>query len=520
MTSIHSSIQNQRALPLAGMPNHAFRRLLWGVSLVLAWMLYRLTMAPGILWGDSGAAQLHTAADGWLVEGQIARSHVLYFLLTRALHRLGALDAAFAANLVSTIGGALTVANSAYICAALCRTRTAAVVGVLLTVFAHTLWRLSVSTEVVTLTTALLTAELMCLLRLIETQRPHWLILVLLCNGLGVANHNFAMLMWPVYLMLAIRFRPALGAAHLRWAALALVPWLIGISPLIVLCFADWRTQGSLSTTLGSLLWGNYSGKVTNAARMPKLLVQTITYTVLNYPTPLLFFFFGGMTAIRRMGSPALAWLMFGVLAVYLLFGMRYDVPDQFTFLVPAFLLVSIFTAKGVDQWLTRRRRAPLVHVLLLLGACAGPLVYTALPLVLRNIAVSADWLPRRDVPYREHFHWFLRPWLNGYTGAERFARETLDALPPWAVLVVDSTLVAPLNYLQMVEGVRKDVRLDCWAARQEWLAAIDWDTERRAALSRGLLFTTSDDPRYQPSWLREAAHTLQREGLVFRVRE
>lgn len=489
----------------------------WWIALVLSWVFYRLTMAPGVLWGDAGHAQLHTALDGWLVEGQIARSHMLYFMLTRGLHRLFDVEAAVAANLVSTIGGALTVANVAYLGAVLCRCRWAAAGGALLMLFAHTHWRLSVSAEVVTLSTALLSAELICMTRLTQTGRLRWLIRAMLCNGLGLANHNFALLMWPVYAVLALRYRGQIRRVHALPAAAALLALLVGASPLLALGYADWRSHGQLGDTLQSWLVGSYTGKVVNIAQLPRLLAQTVAYTLLNFPTPLLLLVPAGLRALFRTAPPAVGWMLGGAFFVYLMFGARYDVPDQYTFLVPAFLFLALFTTLGMDS-LLRRRAFVSWRAVVLLATALAPVVYAALPPIARRLPFAAGFLPRRDVPHRDRYEWFLQPWLRGYDGAERFARETLEALPPWAVLVVDSTLAAPINYVQFTQRLRRDVRLDCWAARQDWLAAVDWPRERQAAIRAQRLYATSDDPKYQAPWLREGSFTLHREGLLFRV--
>lgn len=494
-----------------------FRARLWWAALPVAWIAYRLTMAPGVLWGDAGHAQIHTALDGWMVEGQIARSHVLYFMFARALHRFLDFDAAFSANLISTIGGAFTVANVGYLCATLCRTRLAAVAGAILILFAHTHWRLSVSAEVVTLTTALLSAELICVMRLIETGRSQWLVPAMLFNGLGVANHNFAMLMWPVYAVLAVRFRGNIRSGHVRALLLGWIAWLAGAAPLLALCYLDWREQGSLGATIRSLLLGTYSDRVTNLGRLPRLFVQTLVYALLNFPTPLLLLVPVGVATLWRSARPAGTWLLLLAFAVYLLFGMRYDVADQYTFLVPAFLFLPMFVALGADA-LLMRRSSLIIRWLLIVCAGLAPLVYAAAPPVLRRSNLAAAFLPQREVPHRDRFDWFLRPWLTGYDGAERFARETLEALPPWAILAVDSTLAAPINYLQVTEKVRKDVRLDCWAAQQSWLGRVDGDAERQSALRDGRLYATTDDAKYQTPWLREGKYTLQRDGFLFKV--
>jgi hypothetical protein len=66
----------------------------------------------------------------------------------------------------------------------------------------------------------------------------------------------------------------------------------------------------------------------------------------------------------------------------------------------------------------------------------------------------------RADVPYRNDYTWFLRPWRTGYRGAEKFADEVFEKLEPDAVVYADNTVVYPLLYMQEVKGKRADIRI------------------------------------------------------------
>ena len=89
----------------------------WAVGFIAGLLLYGGTVAPGLLWGDSGEAQLQIALDGWYVNGEIVRSHVLYFAFARFLHWLLPLKATLAGNLTAALAGALTIANVAWLIA-------------------------------------------------------------------------------------------------------------------------------------------------------------------------------------------------------------------------------------------------------------------------------------------------------------------------------------------------------------------------------------------------------------------
>jgi len=527
----------------------------WSIGLAAALILYVATMAPGLLWGDGGEAQLHVLSSEWYVHGEIARSHVLFYALARFLRIMFGLEPTRAANLLAAFGGALTVANVAWLLAALCRNAAAILGGTVLLLVSHTLWQMSASADCITLSTALLTTELIGLIKLMETGRWRWLAAIALLNGLGISNHDLALLMWPVYLAAAIRFWPRWRQQRVSAIVTAGLGVLLGAVPVLLLCVDDWWRRGDLSATAESFLFGQYVARVANVGGVPKLLARTLGITLLNFPTPLLACCVTGLGACRRVFDPAIAWALIGGMLVYAVFGARYDVPDQHTFLVPAFVFLALFIALGVDQWIQARSqsdgdadrtseerrakrkddasdqaiRSPILGVrssglrvrytvVILFLSMLGPIVYAAAPPLLRRFALEASFLPSRQVAHRDPLKWFLRPWRAGYDGPERFARKTLQALPHGAWLAVDATLCTPLNYLQAAESFRRDVRLDSWLARQPWFDDGDHQTLREEKLAAGLLFAASRDPHYLPAWLRQPGYRFEPIGHVFRV--
>ena len=84
--------------------------------------------------------------------------------------------------------------------------------------------------------------------------------------------------------------------------------------------------------------------------------------------------------------------------------------------------------------------------------------IYIAVPLIAEKIEFNLS--TRADVPYRNDYTWFLRPWKIGYHGAERFAEEVFGKLEPNTVVYADNTMVYPLLYMQEVNGKRADIRI------------------------------------------------------------
>ena len=95
--------------PAAARPPRAAREYLLAVGLALA--LYLLTMAPGLVWQDSGMSQVRVLEHDLVGRLGLALSHPLFYTIVIAFQGLPFASSAFKTNLVSVVFGTLTVAN-------------------------------------------------------------------------------------------------------------------------------------------------------------------------------------------------------------------------------------------------------------------------------------------------------------------------------------------------------------------------------------------------------------------------
>jgi hypothetical protein len=297
----------------------------------------------------------------------------------------------------------------------------------------------------------------------------------------------------------------------------AFVSFVIGALPVLLLVANHWARQGDFWATLRSFLVGSYGPRVANFDRLPAMCILAFLFFVLNFPTPLFLSTFSGLRhAHSRMSTPVRAFFL-GAFMMYTVFAVRYDVPDQHTFLVPTFMFVALFMAIGVDSFL-ESRPSFLTRCTIVVFSMLSPAIYVVLPPILERYKPDLVYVPHRNVPHRDRFTWFLQPWRFGQRGADRFARELFSELPQNAWLIVDGTLCTPLNYLQSVEGLRRDVYLDSWVARQDWFDQVDVTAARENKLREGLVFVVINDLYYLPDWLQEPHIRIEPQGGMFRV--
>jgi len=160
----------------------------------------------------------------------------------------------------------------------------------------------------------------------------------------------------------------------------------------------------------------------------------------------------------------------------------------------------------GVDQ----------IRVTGVLLACAvlPVAVYAAAPGMAQRLNVSLG--TRQDIPYRNDYEYFLRPWRTGYTGAERFAREALETAEPNAVICADSTTVAPLLYVQEIQGLRPDVKIVTGVARSPGAPHLEAQTFGQL-LERRPVYLVSRQPGYCPAFILDG-YRCAKAGVLWQV--
>jgi hypothetical protein len=116
-----------------------------------------------------------------------------------------------------------------------------------------------------------------------------------------------------------------------------------------------------------------------------------------------------------------------------------------------------------------------------------------------------------RSLPGRDNLRYVLSPWKFQETGARPFGEGILAALPADSQLFADYSIWTILNYLQVVEGQRLDVRIYNLTDSQDQLDYI----EAEAGAERVYL---ADRNRYYDLAAIEAVFEIVPEGPIFRL--
>ncbi len=441
----------------------------------------------------------------------LALSHPLYYLIAIGAQHLPVQESAYKTNLVSALFGAVTVANLWLLVYLLTACPWSAVIGAISLSVAHTFWQHCALAEVYTITTAVLTAEFLCFVQYLHTRRVRWLILLFGVNGLGVSNHMLASLSlacYGVWLVLHL----VRGDVPVMIIPCIFAAWAAGASPYLWLIIRDVQAGASWLETFRSALCGAYARNVLNVFPSSGQFKNSLLYLGMNYPTPA-FLLVLSAVACRGASRTAIGMLA-ALLSIYLIWAVRYNVPDQYTFFIPAIVLTSAAIGLGARAWLANRRRTWRPALILL--AALPAVVYVPLPTIARSLRLNMGLT--RSIPYRDEYDYFLHPWKTGYRGAEQFAAEVARLLPADAVLLADSTTVRPIHYFQLTGRWQSRAKVYPSLEAPQVTGAMLQDTIVPDAVSRGTAYVVTPQPPYAPQWL-VASYSFEPVGPFYRIK-
>ena len=436
--------------------------------LLAAAAIYAATCAPGPLWQDSGMYQYriwHNDIEGNL---GLALSHPLYHIIGIGVKYIWLGEFGYRVNMLTAVISAVAVANLFLLLRLWLNRFLPAIIAAATLAFSHTFWRHATIPETYNLYIALLLAELIVLLQYLRTKRIGFLYALGLFNGLAIANHMLASAGFVCYavLLATLLLRKQIS---FRSLGIIVVLWIAGAAPYEYLIIKNIVQTGDLSAALASALFGkSWQANVLNVGLSARLIKENLIFMAYNFPTPNVIFFFAGLYALKKL-SPGrgFANVLLALLILFFLFAFRYTVPDRYAFFIPFYCLASILIGVGFNLLVAVPGRKIL---------CWAVLVLTLLPIptyiIAPGLAEKAQFniSTRADVPYRNDYTWFLRPWRTGYRGAEKFADEVFEKLEPDAVVYADNTMVYPLLYMQEVKGKRADIRIISKYASSEGL--------------------------------------------------
>lgn len=454
------------------------------VAGIAALVLYAGTGARDVEWQDPGIHQYRILTGQLEHPLGLALSHPLHYGVGRAALAVPLGDPVWRLNLLSGLFGAVGVGLVTGLVVRLTRNLLAGGLTAATLALAHAYWQMAALTETYTLAAALMTLEWVLLWRYVRTGRAGWLAAVFAVNGLHVADHLLGLLTLVTYTGLLVarvarrRIRPA-------WILAAAGLWLVTASPYWSLVLGHGHRTGAWGETVRSALFGGgrgepgWQGQVLNvrlSAAQLKLAVLSFGYC---FPSAAgLAALVGALRPVRR------PWRAFRVVllvqtAIVLAFVARYPIADLYTYFVPVCALTALWFGLGAG-WLLRRwadaQARRRVAAALVLNALLPLVVYLVFPVV----AQQRGWMHERlrDLPYRNEYFSFFRPWRFLDDSAPRLARDAIKWAGTDGWIIGDSTTAYPMAVTYLLRGGPVGVRVYCGRTclterdRPPWTAA------------------------------------------------
>jgi hypothetical protein len=373
----------------------------------------------------------------------------LYTLLAKCFALFPAGEVAYRVNLMSAVFGGLSVA-ALYACLfLLVRSRLAALAGALAFAFGHTYWEQAVVAEVYTLQMFLLASAFAFLLKWERDGKRSSLLGAAALLGAALANHTSAALLLPgaLYLVCVKTRRARMPAADYIVVAACLV------APLTLYAYIplrdamdpayNWPRAVGLDVRTLRGFWLHVSAisfrpslsfspeyGVKGGANF--LLSLGRTFMWLGLP-----FGLAGLVWLWRRDRVML-WFSVVLFALPTVLFVNYDVFDQEVFFLTPFFVWAWWMASGVRAMLNAAERWFAGRSALLLAAALialGPALFSL-----------ASNFPRLD--------------LSEETALADECRATLTSLPREAWVFSSWSVAKPLEYFQIVEGLRPDIEV------------------------------------------------------------
>jgi hypothetical protein len=412
--------------------------VLWFATMLAAGTVYVLTAHTGIQGRDGGYYALRVLQNEVVNAYGLAASHPLHYGLSEAAVWLGRGQVFPSLVVLSALAGAVAVANLFACARILTQSNSAAIVSAVSLFVSHTFWQMSTLVEVQTLTVAFMSAECFCVLKFARSQIPKWIVSACLLNGLAVANHLQGGLTTPL-LMGIIVWMLVFDRLRLMTALWCALAWILGSLPYSVLVLFAYLDSGDLFETLRSALVGEWGAAVLNVRSVLRPMLTTLFFTALNFPNLTLFLSAVGMASWGRSDpSRLIRWYIGGALLIHALFAYRYNVPDQYTFLLPAGFFLALFAGVGWVNLarLFSARKSKLIQKLALASILLTPMTY----LVIIEAARKGDWLAGRvqQRPFEDSYLRILAPWSFVDRGVDRAVRAAMDHCGPGGLIMVE----------------------------------------------------------------------------------
>ncbi|MGD9892909.1 MAG: DUF2723 domain-containing protein [Dehalococcoidia bacterium] len=433
----------------------AERRAAWPIAgavagaVVVSLVLYLVTMPPTITWwfGGSDSGELISAAEAFGIAHPTG--YPLFVLLGFLATRIPAGDIAERVNAMNAVIGALGAGGIVLTVVTLTDGRDARLVFRLAVAVAAALavatsglyWSQAIIGEVYILQAALSALVLLVWAR----PRVHPLLRGA-AHGLALTNHLTAIIFLAAALATVARpWRPLRRTAALWFAAGVLAP--LGLYLVLPIRAAQdpvaaWSDLGSVGEFLSHVTGQQYQGNF-NPFDLPRALADLasiIRLMIEDLPPWMLPAAGIGLYQLFQ-GRRPFAWFTSLAAAGTLLFAAMYRIVDRAPYLLPAYVVIGVWTGIGLHaalRWAIAWAGAGRRRWAVVAGASAA-------------VLLLAVWSVRA----------FDRVDLSGDDSALVFARTILEALPPDATYYsARDDVTFALWYAQRTLGLRRDVQV------------------------------------------------------------
>jgi hypothetical protein len=494
-----NALDSAEARPAEAQPTPRLGVIRWCLVFVVALLLYTATAQRGVSWQDSGMFQWRCLTADYSGRLGLALAHPLYIFMGRLPAAVGISEThlPFLLNALSGVGMAVALATLAAVGARLTGKPIVGILVAAMLAVCHSAWWLSTIAEVYTWSVAGLAVELYLLVLLLRNPRWRTLAGLAAVNGLGLCIHNFALLPLPVYVVVAVGLviRRRLPAWTLAAAAAA---YLLGAGPYLAMTAELAIRSGDTLGAVKSALVSSYGGKVFNLSGWSKhgkanLILSGMSFVNLLLPLAVL-----GWIRMRRQLGGATAAALGAITVIEILFFARYTVPDQFTFILPSMMMISVAACVGLAAlWRVSGKWRVATAGLCLLSVVGAPAVYSVAAAQARS---AGGQVRSRKLPFRDEVRYWLIPWKNDEQSARQFAEAALAEVPPNAIILADSTSVYPLRISQRIENLRPDVTIRTDSPFAD-VSEASIPTVRKALAARPLCVVAAD-PKVDPTGL------------------
>ncbi len=425
----------------------------WLLSVVLAMLLYWVTLAPDLVWQDQGDYQYQVAKLVLNIPGDVVRVHPLFIIVAHYLGRLTPLNYAYSANLVSAIFSAITVGNIFLIVFLLIRRIWPGILSASVLAFSHSFWFLGVQAQTYSMANAALSGGVIFLIKYQQNAKQSNLLWMGFIFGLGISAHIISQIGFTVImvwlLVLCVQRKLAI-----KTYGLIILAWIIGAFLLWVVMAIEYNRTGDFAGTIMSAIFGQWSSAVFNFGTLWPLIRNSIMFFVLNFPTPLVILAVCGICLSFWKLEKEVSLIFIASTILYCLFAVRYDVPNQNNFFLPMYMFISIYVGLGFGFVFSKDKRLPVMITTVLLLLIPLSYIVFAKTAKAMEFNLGASY----KIPYRNTYEYYLLPWQHKQTGPRRLLNDIFGVLPENAVLLVDSTPYSVFQYGQEVEGLRRDI--------------------------------------------------------------